>query len=126
MVRTFIERVPGASHFVHETVDDGPQRRAWQKIYGEDGELLPLLDQARIVVSLDADFMGTDGTVLESIASFARTRTLDDDNREAPAHGESDERKGPYRAELQHAAILAHRGRARRRHTGLRTIRYRQ
>jgi Fe-S-cluster-containing dehydrogenase component/anaerobic selenocysteine-containing dehydrogenase len=66
-----------ARHFIHETVHDGPRRAAWKKIYGRDGEALPRLDRARVVLSLDSDFLGSDGAVLENIRHFAERRAID-------------------------------------------------
>ncbi len=69
---------PQVRHFVHETIHDTPRRTAWKKIYGTDGEVLPRFDKARIIVSLDADILGTDGAVLENIRTFSEGRRLDD------------------------------------------------
>ncbi len=69
---------PNVRHVVHETAHDAPRRAAHQAIYGEDGELIPRLDKAKIIVSLDCDFLCTDGAVIENISSFACGRKLDD------------------------------------------------
>jgi len=89
MVERFCRAAGNARHFVHETVHDGPRRSAWKKIYGpasgkgEGGELTPDLSKARVVVSLDADFLGTDGPFLEAIRHFATTRRPDPKNPDA-------------------------------------------
>ncbi|MGD2109161.1 MAG: 4Fe-4S dicluster domain-containing protein [Phycisphaerae bacterium] len=78
IVEAFLSVVPGAKHFVHETVHDGPRRSAWTKVYGADGEVLPRFDRAKVIVSLESDFLGTDGVVLENIRLFAEGRKLRD------------------------------------------------
>ena len=78
LLAKFLEICPTARHFVHETVHDGPRRSVWRTIYGGDGEILPRFDQAKVIVSLDCDFLGTDGAALESIRGFAEGRILDD------------------------------------------------
>ena len=82
LIGKFLEACPSARHFVHETVDDRPRRAAWRAIYGEDGEVLPRFDRARTILSLDCDFLGDDGVVLESIGGFARGRMLEDSEHE--------------------------------------------
>ncbi len=73
------ELCPGFRHFVHETAHDGPRRSAWGRVYGQDGELLPEYHKARVIVSFDADFLGTDGIVLENTAKFVQGRAVEDE-----------------------------------------------
>jgi len=75
VVERFLAACPGAArHLVHETVHDGPRRAAWKAVYGADGAVRPRLDRARVILGIDADFLGTDGAVLEAAADFAKTR----------------------------------------------------
>ncbi len=84
LIAKFLKTCPGSQHFVHEAVHDGPRRSAWKKIYGADGEMLPRYSQAKVILSLDCDFMGTDGAVLKNIRGYAKGRTLHDaDHRTA-------------------------------------------
>ncbi len=78
LIDDFLARCPAARHFVHEPAHDGPRRTAWQQIYTKDGELLPRIDRAKIILSLECDFLGTDGAVLENVRSFVAGRRLDD------------------------------------------------
>ena len=78
LVSEFLSVVPGARHFVHEAVHDGPRRSVWNRAYGSDGEALPRFDRAGVILSLDSDFLGTDGAVAENIRLFAEGRKLDD------------------------------------------------
>jgi len=47
---------------VHESAHDGPRRAAWKEVYGSAGEVRPVLSRARVILSLDSDFLGTDGS----------------------------------------------------------------
>lgn len=82
LIQQFISARPGARHFVHETAHDMPRRSTWKALYGRNGTLIPQFDKAQIIVSLDSDFLGQDGVVLQSIRSFSTSRRL-------PAHGKS-------------------------------------
>jgi len=76
MIKRFLAACPSeARHFVHETVHDAPRRAAWQGVFGADGEVRPRLEKARVIVSLDADFLGIDWADLGAAADFARTRS---------------------------------------------------
>ena len=76
LVGAFRQACPAVYHFVHETAHDGPRRSAWRKVFGSDGAVRPRLDRARVIVSFDADFLGTEADALESISSFSQTRAV--------------------------------------------------
>lgn len=78
LIKRFQEQVPGTRHFVHETADDRTRRSAWKAVYDRDGEVVPKLESAKVVLGFDADFLGQEGTFLESIRGYAQSRTLDD------------------------------------------------
>ncbi len=78
LIGKFLSVCPSARHFVHEVVHDGPRRSVWERLYGAAGELLPRFDRAKVILSLDSDFLGTDGAVLANIRLFANGRKLDD------------------------------------------------
>lgn len=82
LMKQFLTLCPTARHFVHETVHDGPRRSAWSKVYGPPGGPLPRFDRARLIVSLDSDFLGNDGPVLENIRAFTAGRKLNDEEHE--------------------------------------------
>jgi Fe-S-cluster-containing dehydrogenase component len=76
MVGRFLEACPAARHLVWESCHDQTRRDAWKAVYGTDAEVRPRLSKARIVLSLDADFLGTDGATLETTREFSETRRL--------------------------------------------------
>lgn len=78
LLQRFLAVCPNTRHFVHETVHDGPRRSAWEGVYGTVGEVLPRFEKAKVILSLDSDFLGTDGAVLENIRLFTEGRQLND------------------------------------------------
>ncbi len=78
--RALIQRLaalkPGLRHFVHEVASDHARRSTWAAIHGSDGELIPRLERARLVLGLDCDFLGADGVTLEAIRGHSVARSL--------------------------------------------------
>lgn len=77
LMARFLTLCPAATRYVHESIHDGPRRAAWAAVYGQDGELIPRFDKARVIVGFDCDFLGDDGVVLENIRRFADSRSID-------------------------------------------------
>ncbi|MDF1700630.1 MAG: 4Fe-4S dicluster domain-containing protein [Planctomycetota bacterium] len=74
LLARFRKAVPGAQHMAYEPAQDRDRRLAWQQIYGAAGEVTTKLENAKVVLSLDADFLGTDGDTLTNARGFAETR----------------------------------------------------
>jgi Fe-S-cluster-containing dehydrogenase component len=79
LVKQFSEKW-SATHLVHDVFHDTNRRKVWKKIYGAPGEWLPQYDKAEVILSLDCDFLGTEGAVLESTRAFQRNRKLQDES----------------------------------------------
>ncbi len=77
LVRQFLKVAPNATRFTHEAVHDNARRSVWKEVYGSDGELIPQFDKAKIILSLDCDFLAKDGAVLENIRTFTRGRSVE-------------------------------------------------
>lgn len=78
IVAELVAAKAGTRHLVHEAVSDRERRRAWRELHGDAGEWRPRLDQARVVLSLDCDFLGGDGDTLRQIRDFAQRRSVDE------------------------------------------------
>ncbi|MBU0753643.1 MAG: 4Fe-4S dicluster domain-containing protein [Planctomycetes bacterium] len=76
LIKEFLSASPGARHLVHESFHDGPRRTAWQAIYGEAGTVQTNFAEAKVILSIDSDFLGTDGDVLKTVASFSKSRVV--------------------------------------------------
>ncbi len=74
LAKRFLAAAPGAQHFVHEPAADRVRRAAWKAIYGADGEIVPQFDKADVIVSIDCDFLGTDGNAIANTRGFAASR----------------------------------------------------
>ncbi|MDA1194189.1 MAG: 4Fe-4S dicluster domain-containing protein [Planctomycetota bacterium] len=74
LIARFRKAVPGAVHMAYEPAQDRERRLAWQWIYGAAGEVVPSLERARVILSVDADFLGSDGDTLTATRGFAAAR----------------------------------------------------
>jgi len=77
LMAMFLKSVPHSRHFVYEAVHDGLRRSAWKTIFGQDIDLQPRFDLAKIILSIESDFLAVDGPVLQSTREFAQARQPD-------------------------------------------------
>jgi molybdopterin-containing oxidoreductase family iron-sulfur binding subunit len=72
----FKAKYPTAKVYSHSLFNDEARRRAWEKSYGTSA--VPAIDwkKAKIILALESDFLGTDGSVLEQIREFANGRDI--------------------------------------------------
>ena len=76
LVRLLRERFPKAGFYVHEAVDQSIRHEAATQYFGKEVAPYYRLDEARVVLSLDADFLGTEEDAWLNIRRFARARRL--------------------------------------------------
>ena len=71
----FISKYPTAKIYSYELFTDANRNSAWQKSYG-DGQF-PLIrwDKAKLILALEADFLGNEGNTIEQMRLFASTRS---------------------------------------------------
>jgi len=74
----FTEKYPTAKVYTYELNDNLAQKEAWQAAYATD--LVPRVDfdRAKLVLSLDCDFLGTDPNSVDNSYRFAKTRNIED------------------------------------------------
>jgi Fe-S-cluster-containing dehydrogenase component len=88
LVRRFLDRFPAVRHLVFEPAGDRPRRLAWQELYGRDGEWIPQLGRAAVIVAIGSDFLMSDGAELEATRALADARAGQADGATGPdAHG---------------------------------------
>jgi MoCo/4Fe-4S cofactor protein with predicted Tat translocation signal len=80
----FIISYPNAKIYSYDVFAKRNKLNAWQKAYGDN--LLPSynIDEAKIILALESDFLGADADAVENIQKFAKTRDfekLDDFSR---------------------------------------------
>ncbi len=73
----FIAKYPTTKIYSYELHNDNNKKLAWKECYGKD--LLPSvkLDEAKIILSFESDFLGTEGNVSEQIRKFTSNRNIE-------------------------------------------------
>lgn len=76
VIREFIGRFPTTEVFVYDVLNGEHRRRAWKSCY--DSDVVPAIawNKARVIVALEADFLGTEGKTIEQIRMFAESRDI--------------------------------------------------
>ncbi len=84
LIKEFKEKYPSTVFYQYEFFDNNNKREAWKKCYDQDKLPSIQLENAKIIVSLDSDFLGNEGNFIENTAKFVSKRNtdnLDDFNR---------------------------------------------
>lgn len=70
----FVAKYPTVKLYSYELFTDVNRNSAWQKSYG--GGRFPLIswDKAKLILALEADFLGNEGNTIEQMRLFAATR----------------------------------------------------
>jgi molybdopterin-containing oxidoreductase family iron-sulfur binding subunit len=76
LVRLLRERFPKAGFYVHEPVDHAIHQEAATQCFGKDVTPYYRFDDTRVVVSLDADFLGTEEEAWLHARRYAQSRRL--------------------------------------------------
>ena len=73
----FQKKYKNSKVYSYELFDDNIRNKAWNKCYGSD--LYPLIkwDEAKVIVSLEGDFLGNDGNKVENARLFADGRDVE-------------------------------------------------
>jgi molybdopterin-containing oxidoreductase family iron-sulfur binding subunit len=72
----FIKVYPSTKIYSYELFSEANRISAWRKCYGDSNLPLIRLDRAKIILSLDSDFLATDGDVMENIRQFTQNRDV--------------------------------------------------
>lgn len=67
---------PTAKVYSYEVFNDLPKVNAWQKSYGKRTMPALQLDKAKVIVSLESDFLGNEGNQMEATRQFAAGRDV--------------------------------------------------
>lgn len=69
---------PTAKLYSFEAVSEEARRKAWEKSYGTP--VMPVVDlsKAKVILSLEADFLGNDGNTVENTRLFTQNRNVED------------------------------------------------
>ncbi len=84
LLKDFQVKYPTAKIYSYEMFDDSTKINAWEKSYGSRNIPSIKLDKAKIILSLESDFLARDGNFIESARLYASKRDVmntDDFNR---------------------------------------------
>jgi molybdopterin-containing oxidoreductase family iron-sulfur binding subunit len=76
VLNDFTLRYPTAKVYSYEQFNDRIRNSAWKKCYGTDEFPLLKWNEAKLILSLDADFLGTDSNRIENTRLFAEGRDV--------------------------------------------------
>ncbi|MGC8653810.1 MAG: molybdopterin-dependent oxidoreductase [Candidatus Kryptoniota bacterium] len=74
----FVNRYPAASIFSYELFSDENRQNAWRRTYGAGNFPLIAWEKAKVILSIESDFLGSEGNIVEGIRLFTRGRNVDD------------------------------------------------
>jgi len=72
----FVQKYSNTKIFTYELFNEQVRNSAWNKCYGTENFPLINWDQAKIIVGLETDFLGTDGNKVEAARLFAEGRNF--------------------------------------------------
>src|SRR5215831_7352682 len=75
--KQLMEKLPKARWFTHHAIDHDIHRRAASVAFGKSVKPFWRLDQAKVIVSLDCDFIGAEEDAYNNIHKFSKGRTLE-------------------------------------------------
>lgn len=72
----FRQIYPTTKFYSYELINEETRRNAWKKSYGSDK--LPVIkwDEAKVILALEFDFLGTEGNVMEQTRLFTQNRDV--------------------------------------------------
>jgi molybdopterin-containing oxidoreductase family iron-sulfur binding subunit len=78
VIEKFKTTYPTAKFYFYELFQDETKLAAWNNCYGLN--TLPVIewDNAKVILSLEGDFLGVDGNKIEQTAAFTKNRDVDD------------------------------------------------
>lgn len=69
---------PTAKHYTYELFDSNNKINAWKEVFGEEYIPSVKLDEAKIIVAIENDFLSRDDNSIELIRKFAEGRNVDE------------------------------------------------
>jgi molybdopterin-containing oxidoreductase family iron-sulfur binding subunit len=74
----FKTNFPSVKFYSYELFNDEIRNSAWQKSYGTGSFPLIKWNEAKIILALESDFLGTEGNMVENARAFAERRDVSD------------------------------------------------
>lgn len=78
VLKEFVSKYPTSQIYSYSNFSNRNKIEAWKEVYGTSD--LPSIDleKAKIILSIESDFLQTDGDVVEQIRKFSQTRDVND------------------------------------------------
>lgn len=77
VIDDFKAKYPTAKLYSYELFNDSIKNSAWRKTYGSGNFPLLKWDEAKVILSLESDFLGTEGHKVETSRLFSQNRDVD-------------------------------------------------
>jgi molybdopterin-containing oxidoreductase family iron-sulfur binding subunit len=77
LIEDFKSKYPTANVYSYEIFNENNRENAWKKSYGSGNFPLIDLEKASVILSIDSDFLSTDGDVIENVRQFSTNRDVD-------------------------------------------------
>lgn len=77
VLKEFVAKFPSTKIYSYELFHEEVKNYAWQKCYGNGTFPLIKWDEAKIIVALESDFLGSEGNRVENSALFVQGRNVD-------------------------------------------------
>jgi len=78
VLKEFQEKYPTAKVYSYSNFSNLNKLEAWKEVYGTNELPSYELNKARIILSIESDFLNTDGDVIDQVRQFAETRNVND------------------------------------------------
>lgn len=76
LLNDFTAKYPSVKSYSYELFSDEAKNNAWKKSYGSGSFPVIKWNEAKVVLSLEGDFLGTDGNRVEQMRLYAQTRDV--------------------------------------------------
>ncbi|HUI65801.1 MAG TPA: 4Fe-4S dicluster domain-containing protein, partial [Bacteroidota bacterium] len=76
LIQAFAAAYPTVRHYSYALFHDQVRRDAWNTCYGDSALPAIAWDEARVILALESDFLGTEGFTVEQIRQFASRRDI--------------------------------------------------
>ncbi|MDR3669058.1 MAG: TAT-variant-translocated molybdopterin oxidoreductase [Ignavibacteriaceae bacterium] len=74
----FVKKYPTSKVYSYELFNEQNRVSAWEKSYGTTNIPLIKWNEAKIILSLESDFLGTEGNIIENTRLYSENRNVDD------------------------------------------------
>jgi len=78
VLKEFKQKYPTTKFYFYSNFSNKAKIEAWKEVYGTSEVPSIKLNKAKVILSLESDFLSTDGDVIDQVRQFAETRNVND------------------------------------------------